>query len=288
MKKILVTGAGGFAGGHIASYLFRLGYDVVGTIRGKKTTLEFPTVVCDLSQDIQMDGDFDVIVHAAGGVPHRNKNFDEFKRANVNTMENLLRFTVKNNVPRVIYLSTIGIYGEFRETLIDEKSDRINQDDYGLTKYMAECMLRATPNLESISLRMPGIIGKGSWGIWFTNTFDKFQRNETVTIYSPDFQTKNFVWIEDLTHFIEVLIERNCWEYDTVNLACNESASIREIVTEMKHLTRSSSEIVVADGKRAPFCLDNTRAKEMGYKSLSPIDVVKNYVGTMDVLNGEV
>ena len=124
---------------------------------------------------------------------------------------------------------------------------------------------------------MPGIIGKGSRGVWLANTLEKFRRNEPVTIYSPDFQTKNFVWVDDLAKFVAKLLEQNHWQYEVVNLACSESASIGDIISEMKKATGSISEINVAESSRLPFCLDNDKAVEMGYESLRPLEIVREF-----------
>lgn len=276
--RILVTGAGGFAGKHIAEYLFKQGYEVIGTVHHNVPSVSFTTVKCDLSRAITLEQEFDVIVHAAGSLPYRTTDFMEYKRNNVDAMQNLLDFAIRKRISRFIYLSTIGIYGEFRKPVIDEDSDRVNPDAYGLTKYMAECMLRSVSEIESISLRMPGIIGPGCRGVWFSNTVEKFRRNEPVTIYSPDFETKNFVWAHDLARFVDTLITAETWKYNAVNLACSQGASIREIVMKIKKLTESSSEISVADGNRPPFCLDASRAAELGYSSLSPLEIVSAYL----------
>lgn len=278
MKRILVTGAAGFAGGVTAKYLKDLGYSVTGTVHSKAAEGNFDTVQCDLTEPWQIPGEYDAIVHTAGCLAYRNPTVLDYKHGNVDAMEHLLSYARRTGIKRVIYFSTIGIYGEFRQTPVMEDNDRINQDYYGLTKYLAERMLRDESEIESISLRMPGIIGKGSRGVWLPNTLEKFLHNEPVTIYSPEFQTKNFVWVEDLVKFVAMLLEKSEWKYDVLNLACTESASIREIVSEMKKLTGSTSKIIVAEGIRSSFCLDNSKAREMGYKSMNPLEIVCKYV----------
>lgn len=278
MQKVLVTGAGGFAGGYIVQYLLNAGHDVTGMLHTKHREVSFPVVVADLAEPLQLEEHFDVIVHAAGSLPFKEKDFRNFKRNNVDVMANILAFAKRTGVKRIIFLSTIGVYGEFRDEIIDESSDRINPDAYGITKYVAECLLRAEPEIEGISLRMPGIIGKGSRGVWLPDTVEKFRRNEEIRIYSPDFQTKNFVWLGDLAKFIEKLTQMEDWKYNVVNLACQQSASVREIVTEIKKLTKSTSQILVDDSLHQPFCLDGSKALEMGYKSLSPMYIIYKYV----------
>ena len=277
--NILVTGAGGFAGGYIARHLFKCGYEVTGTVHKQRAEqYPFEVVACDLAQVLTFKTKFDIIVHAAGSLPHKETEFNKFKQNNIDAMANLLDYAKRTNVKRMIYLSTIGIYGEFRDTVITEDSDRINPDAYGITKYVAECLLRATPGIEGISLRMPGIIGKGSRGVWLPNTVEKFRRNEDVKIYSPDFQTRNFVWVDDLAKFVDRLIQMDSWKYDMVNLACSQSASVREIVTEMKRLTKSTSKIIIDNSMRQPFCLDDIKAMEMGYEGISPMKIVDYFI----------
>ena len=274
---ILVTGAGGFAGGNIANYLQSQGHVVTGVIHNTKAVGDFDVVKCDLSKPWIMGGNFDVIVHSAATLPYRKSDFKTYYQNNTVSMENLIEFALKHDVRRVINISTIGVYGEFRDSMVTEDTDKINLDPYGMTKYVAECLLYSESKIKSISLRLPGIIGAGCQGIWLSNIVSKFLNDELVEIYTPDFQTKNFVWIDDLSRFIDRLIKLNKWKYDVVNLACSKSNSIREIVSEIKRLTNSKSEIIVNNGIRKPFCIEAQKAREMGYESLNPLEIIKKY-----------
>lgn len=282
-KKILVTGVSGFIGGAIARNLTERGYEVVGICRRNLEKPDFRIIQMDLSSKIELDETFDVIVHAAGELPIRPselydyaaQDFNSFKRNNVDAMENLLDFAKSHSVSRIIYLSSIAIYGEFEEELIDEDSKRVNQNAYGLTKYMGEMLLKACSGVGGICLRMPGVIGPGMNGVWLANIVAKLKSGEDVTIYTPDFQTKNFVWIDDLTAFVKRLIELDEWKYDTLVLACKESASIRQIVEKIKEYTNSKSKIFVDNSIRKPFCLDASRAFEMGYASMNSLEIIK-------------
>lgn len=274
--KILVTGAGGFAGGHIGNYLHTAGHDVAGTWRNHKPEADYKLIRTDLASEIRIDFKPDVIVHAAGALPYRTASYAEYVGDNIDSMRNLLDFANSCRTKRFINLSTIGIYGEFRDEVINEDSDRINLDGYGVTKYAAECLLREQICVEGISLRMPGIIGPGARGVWLTNTIEKMRRNEDVTIYTPDFVTKNFVWVGDLAQFVAHLVSTEKWKYDTLVLACKKGATVRNIVDAIKRRTESFSRITVNDAVRKPFCLDASRAFEMGYEPMSAMEIVNN------------
>ena len=273
--RVLVTGAGGFVGRCVAEYLYTSGIDVVGTVHSRGIDSMFGTVRLDLAEVWPDMGLFDAIIHIAGSVPYREKDFRVYKRNNVDTMERLIAYAKEHGISRVVFFSTIGIYGEFREARLDEHSDRINPEAYGLTKYMAECLLQAEEAIESISLRMPGIIGYGGRGVWLSETVEKFRRHEPVTIYAPDFATRNFVWAEDLAKFIIRLLQTEKWSDPVVCLASHEKATVRALVEEIKRRTGSRSEIIVDNRLRTPFCIDDSRAVAMGYTSISPLEMVQ-------------
>lgn len=278
-ERILVTGAGGFAGGIVARYLKQLGWDVTGTVHRQEVKGDFATVKADLSQPWELSGKYDVIIHTVGVLPYRKPSMLEYKRSNIDVMQHLVEYAKRTGVKRVIYFSTIGIYGDFRgNTAVDEDTDIVNPDAYGMTKYVAECILRES-GLENISLRMPGLIGPGARPVWFTDTIEKFRKNESVHIYAPDFQTRNFVWVEDVAVFVDHLLQRSNWSSDRLVLASRECASVRDVVNEMKRLIGSHSEILVGKGDRLPFCLAPARALEAGYRPHAPLEMVRRFIG---------
>lgn len=292
MKNILVIGAGGYIGSSLAEYLYCEGFSVTGTYRNRKPDASYSLVRCDLAESVEIDGDFDVIVHAAGEKPVRRselsvyerQDFGSFTRNNIDAMRNIITFARTHRTKRIIYLSTIGVHGEIRTPVLNEDTDIINPDSYGLTKLAAEMLLKSSclsgrqaSDIDSISLRLPGVIGKGAEGIWFTNVLQKMKDNEDITIYAPDFVTKNFVWIEDLCRFTAKLIDEGS-EYDTLTLGCREGITIKDMISAMMKETSSSSRINVDDSARSPFCIDASRAFSAGYISLSPEDIVKEYM----------
>ncbi|MBQ6773900.1 MAG: NAD(P)-dependent oxidoreductase [Synergistaceae bacterium] len=285
--KILVTGAGGYLGSAVAEYLSCSGFDVTGTFRHKKPVCSYRLVCADLSEPLNLNEDFDVIVHTAGEKPvrkselaeYQHQDFISFKKNNIDSMHNILRFAENHRVRKIIYLSTIGVYGQIRGKILTENSDIVNPDAYGITKYAAEMILNSSRLVQGINLRLPGVISKDANGIWLANVIRKMQCNEKIVVYSPDFVTKNFVWINDLCRFIKILAESNeNFKYDTVLIACKEGISVRNMISLMLKLTKSKSEIVIDNSVRTPFCIDASRAHDMGYVSLSPEEIAKEYI----------
>ena len=272
MKEILITGVAGFAGRRIAEYLQSAGFNVCGVVRNRKgADYPFPTIEQDLSEPIECQQKFDAIVHAAG--KHPGSTMDELKRNNIDAMSNLIEFARTHGVRKIIYLSTTNVNGEIRAEEIDERTDVLNPDPYGLSKYVAELLLKECKELEGVSLRLPGIVGAGAQRSWLPSVFDKFKRNETVTIYSPEFEINNFVHVEDIAKFIEILLKRSD-KYLTFVLGTSERMSVRDCVETLKSTLDTKSVIEIGEPKKAPFALNVEHALAYGFSPRRPRDLI--------------
>ncbi len=275
--RILVTGASGMCGNAIANHLFNVGHEVVGLYKSHVPNGEFTKEYCDLSEVIALDGDFDVIVHCAGALPYQKPSITKYVSGNIDSMRNLLDFAHRKGIERMIYISTIGIYGEFQEERIDETSPRINPDDYGQTKYVAERMLADDEAVKGISLRCPGIVGKGARGVWLSKVAEKMLKNEHVSVSTPEFITKNLVHTSDLSRFIETLVNKSEWENESLVIACDEGKKVIDIIEQMKKELGSSSSIIEVESNKKPFCLDSHRAVSEGYCPMKINELIGRY-----------
>lgn len=289
--KVLLSGVNGFCGGYLGRHLHENGHEVVGLARRMSKSVPYRFFYADLAEALPSplyDEDFDAVVHPAGALPQSTTKFLDFYRNNTILTKNLIQFTKEKNIKKFIFFSTIGIYGEFREENIEEESDRINQDYYGLTKYICEFLLKEeSVNFDHISLRMPGIVGPGAGSCWLTATIDKFLKNEDVTIYAPDFISKNFLHVHDIACFVERLLYKETYGCSEVNLACAEGIKILELMEYIKQETTSSSNIIVGNCERKPFCLDAAKALQLGFTPMSPRQIVNRYLSDLGNLHSQ-
>jgi nucleoside-diphosphate-sugar epimerase len=128
--KVFVTGGTGFIGGHVVSALRERGDEVVTLVRdpAKGSALEAlgaTLVAGDLSDREKlrtaMEG-ADAVIHGAAiyevGIPA--KEHEAMRQANVVGTENALGAALDAKVPRVVYISTIGAYGNTHGEVVDE------------------------------------------------------------------------------------------------------------------------------------------------------------------------
>ncbi|MDL2316310.1 NAD(P)-dependent oxidoreductase [Desulfovibrio sp. OttesenSCG-928-A18] len=277
MKKVLVTGAHGFIGRAMAEGLRAAGFAVTGLVRRpwREPEAELSLLLHDLQFPLSCDERFDLVVHAAASLPYARPGAEGYIRDNVDATRNLRDFMLRTAVPRVIYLSSIGVYGDMAGRTISENSERIQPDMYGMTKYMGEVLLGEAEGISCLSLRMPGVVGKGAKGVWLAELAGALARNEPVSIFSPDFVSPNFVHVDDLAAFVVHLAGMEDSPQGAIVLACHTGARIGDIVTRIRQRLGSSSPIRQAQGR--PFCLDASLAKACGYSSKNPLEIVDAY-----------
>lgn len=269
-KKVLVTGAGGFVGSFLMNALQGFGYDVVGLLHRSteiRPVLRGCMEVCDMSQPLCLQGSFDAVVHAAGLSQSSGFSFAEYKHGNIDTMENLLNWIHQGHARRVIYLSAMSVYGEIKDETVDEDTPIVNPGPYGLSKYVAECLLDDAKDIEHLSLRLPGVFGKKARYPWLAKVVEKCIKGNAVIIHSPDFINNNYLYLPDLAVFIDKLLCQDDWQYQKLVLGLQHGISIREAVETVHQTIGSKSEIKVIEAIKNPFCIDTKRAETMGYRS---------------------
>lgn len=143
MRNFLVTGASGFLGYHLCKYLVDkgekvVGIDIVDFEYGElKDRVEFHKGdVRDEKLINEITKNIDVIIHGAAALPLRKK--EEIYSVNVGGTKNILENALKNDVERVIYISSTAVYGIPKHHPVTEESPLIGVGPYGETKIKSE------------------------------------------------------------------------------------------------------------------------------------------------------
>jgi len=167
--RVVVTGASGFIGSHVARHLVVRGHEVIATGRDAKR-LEAAgsprSHPLDLSTD-SLDGllqDAAAVVHcAARASPWGDRA--AFWQDNVAATERLIAAARRSGtVRRFVLLSSPSIYFAFRDQ--ERLSEAFTPPSrwptpYGETKWIAECRVRAAPEVGPIILRPRAVYGPG-------------------------------------------------------------------------------------------------------------------------------
>jgi dihydroflavonol-4-reductase len=146
VKPVLVTGATGFVGWHVAKLLRERGQSVRVLVRDPKRLRELDAEV--VTGDLRDPGSIDkavagccVVYHVAADYRLWAKHSDELFRSNVDGTRNMLTAARSAGVERFVYTSTVGCIGIPRDGLGSEENLVTEQDMQGAykrSKYLAE------------------------------------------------------------------------------------------------------------------------------------------------------
>ena len=173
--RIVVTGATGFIGAHLALLLQAEGYDVLATGRAELpseavraeqlrssgiTLLVGSLLTADFAQ--QLASNCDAIIHLAAAQHESNVPDSYFYGLNVSAHRALLEAAVNAGVKRFVYGSTIGIYGSATDGQLDEQTPPRPENVYARTKLEAERVTMEYANrIDTCIMRISETYGPG-------------------------------------------------------------------------------------------------------------------------------
>lgn len=145
-QRLLVTGAGGFIGGHLLRRLGDLGCDAVGTVlRPEEAAIlrdrGYEAEVLDLADDEPWDHlleGVDVVFHLAACFQEVHLSEDIYDLVNHRAALKLVRTAARTGVRRFVHCSTVGVHGNVKEIPATEETPFNPMDVYHRTKLRGE------------------------------------------------------------------------------------------------------------------------------------------------------
>lgn len=216
--RALVTGANGFTGSHLVKLLLARGDSVTGLVRKSSNVSRLAD--CDVNfvyGDITdraalteaMTG-VDVVFHTAAYVELGIVNAAEMERVNVEGTRAVLEVAKAVNVPKIIYCSTIGIFGDTQGNVINETFQRTQAEfssAYDRTKYQAQQLVdQAVKDGLWIASVMPsGIFGKDD--PHFLPVLSAFQKGR-LKVWAGGSRVTGIVHVDDLAEAMILAVDR--------------------------------------------------------------------------------
>lgn len=288
MSKILVTGGAGFIGSHLVKDLVKSGNEVVVAdtlLRGNKIekdvfkNIDFHNAdVRDRDKMMELSKGCDLIYHFAAvlGVDVVADNPVETMDTETIGMRNIAEASVNNDIGKVIYASTSGVYGH--SAIQKSFTENIQLDprtSYAIAKRYNEIYLAALheeKGLESISLRFFNVYGQHQDNrMVIPRFFEQAIAGQPLTVYGNGEQTRDFTYIDDTIEACVKLADRvgGC---DIFNIGCEEETSVIGLAHEIKSITGSSSEIKFIDAPRKRYDFEVERRYGNSQKLFDAID----------------
>lgn len=198
--RVLITGADGFIGRALVAKLIKETSVRRLTLLDQRFTAAFSDPRVRLvngniaDRDVlrlALDGGVDCVFHLAsipGGLAEAE--FELGLRVNLEATEALLELLrQEGNVPRVVFASTIGVYGVPMPAVIDESTEPAPSLSYGAQKLIGEILITDYSRrgfIDGRSLRLPGIVARppqasGMMSAFLSDIIRKLSAGETFT-----------------------------------------------------------------------------------------------------------
>ena len=216
MTRVLVTGAAGFIGSHIANLLEKHGYEVA------RSDLYIPDSpfdgwrradLTDPRDMIEATYGIDAVCHVGGIADVYVATARPQLAMEVNAIGtlNLLEACSTNGVKRLVYASTWEVYGTPRYEPIDEDHPCLPQHPYNISKFTGELSVRNYGNRgtpATVALRLGTAYGHRMRSDAVIPMFvTKAMRGEAIEIHGTGEQFRQFTHVSDIAEAFRLALE---------------------------------------------------------------------------------
>jgi NAD dependent epimerase/dehydratase len=280
LKKILVTGAGGFIGSHLAEKLVKQGFSVKALIKYNSKNNWGWLENSELLKDIEIvTGDIrdyesvynslsgcSAVFHLAAliGIPYSYFAPLEYIKTNVEGTYNVLQASRKLQIDNIVITSTSETYGSAQYTPIDEKHPLVGQSPYSATKIAADQLALSY----YLSFKLPVKIVRPF------NTYGPRQSARAIiptiitqvlsgsnkVVLGNTQPTRDLTYVEDCTKgYLEIFKADKLWG-EVINIGTGVETSIENLAKMIIKLTGSDAKIVTNENRVRP---DNSEVSRL-------------------------
>jgi len=262
-KRIVITGAAGFIGSHLAETLLDRDYTVIGIdnlLTGDTANIahlhnrDFSFIKHDVTNYIYIDGPVDFVLHwasPASPIDYLELPIPTLKVGALGTHKALGLAKAKN--ARFVIASTSEVYGDplehpQKETYWGNVNPVGPRGVYDEAKRFAEAMTMAYHRYHGVDTKIVRIFNtygprmRLNDGRAVPAFMSQVLRNQDVTVFGDGSQTRSFTYITDLVDGIIKLMLSS--ENDPVNIGNPVEMTIKQIAETIIKMTGSTSKIV--------------------------------------------
>ena len=257
--RVLITGSGGFIGGHLVAEFRRKGYSHIRAVDVKPLDEWYQRFndVENLSLDLNLKENCDSAAKGADEIYNLAANmggmgFIENNKAlcmlSVLINTHLLQSAAANHCQKFFYSSSACVYNAEKQTTFEAPSLKEAdaypaqaEDGYGWEKLFSERMCRHFHEDFGLYTRVARFHNVyGPWGTWFGGREKapaaicrkvieaKLRGQNEIEIWGSGVQTRSFMYITDCIKGVQLITDSDILE--PINLGSTEAVSINQLV----------------------------------------------------------
>lgn len=292
-KVVLVTGASGFIGKALVKTLCEDGYKVRATVRSDnavtilsalKNNLQFTQLtihqlgqLSDTTEWSPVLHGVDTIIHCAARAHVINETssnpLDTFRQINCEATQHLARMASDTGVRRFIFLSSIGVLGNFTDkSPFSEQSIPNPSVPYAQAKLEAEIALKAIGgSMEIVIIRPPLVYGPGVKGN-FLRLLELVNRNLPLPLGMIN-NKRQFIGIDNLVDFILTCITHSNAANETFLVADNEILSTTALIRLLSKGLGSRNILIPVPHQLLTWCLQRIGKRKLAEQLINNLEI---------------
>jgi nucleoside-diphosphate-sugar epimerase len=246
--RAFVTGGTGFIGGRVAQKLRARGDDVVALVRNPAKATALRELGCELVEgdlgsvdEIRqgMEG-CDAVFHVAAvykvGIP--KSEHGAMRESNVGGTERVLDTAIDAGVDRIVYVSTVGVFGNTEGKVVDESYSRPSDgflSCYEETKYLSHqaALDRIRKGAPIVIVQPGGVYGPGDHSE-LGNMIDQVRTGKLRMLMFPELGF-NLVYVDDVADGI--LLAHDKGRPGEAYILGGQISTMRELVEKVSSLS---------------------------------------------------
>jgi dihydroflavonol-4-reductase len=236
--QVLVTGATGFTGGHLARALAADGHRVRALVRRPAGARDLEAAGIELTQgDLRDRASLDravlgteLVFHVAAAYRQAGMSSDTYRAVNATGVGDLIDAAGRARVRRVVHCSTVGVHGDVKDPPANEDAALRPGDLYQVTKLEGERLAREAARRSGVEVtivRPSGIYGPGDRRL--LKLFRGVARRRWVTLGSGKIYY-HLTYIDDLVAGLRLCGAHAAAANRTYILAGGEVTTLNELV----------------------------------------------------------
>jgi len=277
--KVVLTGIGGFIGGHLADRLVADGAEVLGIDNfsfGRRENVPVKAMFHELDLATCSEGELfalirsfapDHVIHFAAihFIPYCMAHPDETFASNVRGTEVMVRALEGLPVRKLVFASTMDVYAA-ADRVHQETDEPAPSNVYGLSKLMGETLVayaaRVCDPMCAVSLRFANIFGPRETNPHLVpDILDRLRDPREPEIRMGNLApTRDFLHVEDLVEAIISCLSAETGRYACFNVGSGVATPVRRVVELLKSYA--------GDGR--PVREDPAKLRNFDRPSLSP------------------